>query len=122
MTTLVACLAGAVVWFLAKYLIGGLYTVEQNERAVKTSFGRAQRLGTATTLDDPIAEHLDAEERERYTYPQVRVIQPGGPYWKWPWETIHKATIATETVSIAWDPESPSANANGTILEAVTKD
>lgn len=122
MTVLFACLAGAVVWFLAKYLIGGLYTVEQNERAVKTSFGRAQRLSTATTLDDPIAEHLDAEERERYTYPQVRVIQPGGPYFKWPWETIHKATIATETVSIAWDPETPSANSGGTILEAVTKD
>jgi regulator of protease activity HflC (stomatin/prohibitin superfamily) len=122
MSAIFAILAGAVVWFLAKYLIGGLYTVEQNERAVKTSFGRAQRLGTSTTLDDPISEDLDDEERERYNYPQVRVIQPGGPYWKWPWETIHKASIATETVSIAWDPETPSANSGGTILEAVTKD
>ena len=30
---------------------------DQNERAVKTSFGRAERLGT-TTLDDPCAEYL----------------------------------------------------------------
>jgi regulator of protease activity HflC (stomatin/prohibitin superfamily) len=122
MSAVFAILSGALVWFLAKYLIGGLYTVEQNERAVKTSFGRAQRLGTATTLDDPIAADLNPEERERYAYPQVRVIQPGGPYWKWPWETIHKASIATETVSIAWDPESPRANSDGTVLEAVTKD
>lgn len=89
---------------------------------MKTSFGRAQRVGTATTLDDPISEHLDAGERDRYTYPQVRVIQPGGPYFKWPWETVHKVSIATETVSIAWDPLDKSANEGGTILEAVTKD
>ena len=35
---------------------------------------------------------------------------------------IDGARIATETVNMAWDPEDPSANANGTILEAVTKD
>ena len=46
---------GFIVWFLVRYLVAGLYTVNQNERAVKTSFGRADRLGAATTLDDPIA-------------------------------------------------------------------
>jgi regulator of protease activity HflC (stomatin/prohibitin superfamily) len=122
MSTVFGCLVGFTIWFLARYLVGGLYTVNQNERAVKTSFGRAQRVGTATTLDDPISEQLTAGQRERYAYPQVRVIQPGGPYFKWPWETVHKVSIATETVNIGWDPEDPTANRNGTELDAVTKD
>ena len=122
MTTALGCLTGFLIWFLSRYLVGGLYTVNQNERAVKTSFGRAQRLGTATTNDDPISEGLTADQAERYTYPQVRVIQPGGPYFKWPWETVHKVSIATGTVNIGWDPQDPTANSNGTLLEAVTKD
>ncbi len=122
MTTAFGCIVGFVIWFLARYLVGGLYTVNQNERAVKTSFGRAQRIGKATTLDDPIAEGLTPAQRERYAYPQVRVIQPGGPYFKWPWENIHKVSISTETVNIGWDPEDPKANSGGTMLEAVTKD
>ena len=75
----VGFLFGFVAWFLVRYLVAGLYTVDQNERAVKTIFGRAERLGTQTTLDDPIAEPLKPEERERYCYPQVRVIPAGGP-------------------------------------------
>jgi regulator of protease activity HflC (stomatin/prohibitin superfamily) len=122
MTTALGCFVGFLLWFLSRYLVGGIYTVNQNERAVKTSFGRAQRIGVASTLDDPISESLSENERERYKYPQVRVIQPGGPYFKWPWETVHKASIATETVNIGWDPEDASANAGGTMLEAVTKD
>ena len=58
----------------------------------------------------------------RYTYPQVRVIQPGGPYFKMPWEKIHKVSIATMTVNMALDLEDRTANENGTRLEAVTKD
>jgi regulator of protease activity HflC (stomatin/prohibitin superfamily) len=122
MMTILGGIAGFLIWFLAKYLVGGLYTVNQNERAVKTSFGRAQRVGVATTLDDPISETLNDDQKERYNYPQVRVIQPGGPYFKWPWERVYKVSIATETVNIGWDPEVPSANSNGTLLEAVTKD
>ena len=72
---------GAIAWFLVRVLLGGIYTVDQNERAVKTRFGRAERVSSAkTTLDDPIAEHLREEERSRYAYPQVRVIPPGGPF------------------------------------------
>jgi len=52
----------------------------------------------------------------------VRVIPPGGPYFKWPWEKVHKVSIATQTINLATDPDDPSANNNGTILEAVTKD
>lgn len=99
-----------------------LYTVDQNERAVKTVFGRAERIPGVTTLDDPIAEHLDPQARERYIWPQVRVIMPGGPYFKWPWEEIYKVTISTRTANVAYDPQSPMANYNNTMLEAVTKD
>ena len=114
--------AGFIAWFLVRYLVASVYTVNQNERAVRTSFGRAERVGNATTLQDPIAEALLAEERERYDYPQVRVIPPGGPYYKWPWQKVYKVSVATQTVNMAFDPENPSANQGGTILEAVTKD
>lgn len=110
-----------VLWFVLRFILLGFYTVDQNERAVKTRFGRADRLGP-TTLDDTIAQYLRPEEKERYTYPQVRVIPPGGPYFKMPWETIHKVSIATMTLNMARDLENPSANDNGTRLEAVTKD
>ncbi|MCC6442534.1 MAG: SPFH domain-containing protein [Armatimonadetes bacterium] len=113
---------GFVAWFLVRYLVAGIYTVDQNERAVKTVWGKAQRLEDATTLDDPIADTLRTEERERYRYPQVQVIQPGGPYFKWPWERVYKVSIATQTVNMAFDPEEPHANQGGTMLEAVTKD
>ena len=122
MTILLGCIVGFVVWFLVRYLAGGLYTVDQNERAVKTIFGRADRIPDKTTLDDPVSEHLREDERERYIYPQVRVIPPGGPYFKWPWEKIYKVSVATQTLSMAFDPENPAANSRGQILEAVTKD
>jgi len=113
---------GVTVWLTARFLIPGFYTVGPNQRAVKTVFGRAQRLGSMTTNDDAVSESLRESERERYCYPQVQVIGPGGPYFRWPWERIHKVSIATETASMAFDPESPTANRDGTVLEAVTKD
>src|SRR3954470_13182053 len=122
MNILAGVAVGFVVWFLVRYLVAGVYTVDQNERAVKTSFGRADRLGNATTSDDPVAEKLRPEEKERYSYPQVRVIPPGGPYFKWPWEKIHKVSVATQTLNMAYAPEPPSANQAGTAMEAVTKD
>jgi regulator of protease activity HflC (stomatin/prohibitin superfamily) len=122
MNVLLGVVVGFMGWFVVRYLVAGIYTVNQNERAVKTRFGRAERVHDATTLQDPIAEHLRAEERERYAFPQVRVIQPGGPYFKWPWERIYKVSVATQTVNMAFDPETPSANFGGTLLEAVTKD
>lgn len=113
---------GLIAWFLVRYLAAGFYTVNQNERAVKTSFGRAERVGDAMTAQDPIAATLDAEEKERYNYPQVRVIPPGGPYFKWPWERVYKVSVATQTMNMAFDPENHDANSQGTVLEAVTKD
>jgi len=116
------CLLGFVVWFLGRYLVGGLYTVDQNERAVKTIFGRADRVPDMTTLNDPVTENMTEEEKFRYVYPQVRVIPPGGPYFKLPWEKVYKVSVATQTLSMAFDPDDPSANSDGQILEAVTKD
>jgi regulator of protease activity HflC (stomatin/prohibitin superfamily) len=119
---LIGVVIGFVAWFCVRYLLGGLYTVDQNERAVKTRFGRAQRIEGRTTLDTPLADHLRKDERSRYRYPQVVVIPPGGPYFKWPWEQIYKVSVAIETVNMATDFEDPSANRSGTVLEAVTKD
>ena len=115
-------LLGLLAWFVLRHVLLGFFTVDQDERAVKTSFGRAHRIKNATTLDLPLADALDPGERGRYEYPQVRVIGPGGPYFRWPWQRVHKVSVATNTVNMAWDPESPSANANGTRIAAVTKD
>jgi len=123
MAVLGGVLMGCALWFLIRCVLMGLYTVDQNERAVKTVFGRAQRIeGGKTTLDDAIAAKLRPEERERYAYPLVRVIPPGGPYFRMPWEKIYKVSIATSTVNMAKDVEDPAANYAGTLLEAVTKD
>ena len=115
-------LIGGIVYFFLRCILGGFYIVNQNERAVKTIFGKAQRIKGKTTLDDPISENLREDEQERYTYPQVKVILPGGPYFKWPWEKIYKVSIAIETTNMAYDPEFPNANQRNTVLEAVTKD
>jgi regulator of protease activity HflC (stomatin/prohibitin superfamily) len=117
-----AFILGFVGWFFLRYVIFGFYTVDQNERAVKTRFGRAVRLGKGTTLDDPITDTLNEKDKERYIYPLVEVIKPGGPYFRWPWEKVHKISVATETINMALDLETPTANQNGTELDAVTKD
>lgn len=115
-------LCGCLLYIFLRCFLGGIYTVEQNERAVLTSFGRAQRLGKLTTLDDPISEELSADYRQRYCYPQVKVVAPGGPYLKRPWQKVHKINVAIQTVNIAYDPEFPAANNGNKILDAVTRD
>ena len=114
--------AGLFLYLGVRVVLAGFFTVEQNERAVLTSFGRAERVEGRTTLDSPIAEHLNEEQRDRYRYPQVRVVPPGGPYFKWPWQRVHKVGVAIQTVNLAYDPEAPHANHNNTMLDAVTKD
>lgn len=122
MEIILGILFGAVVWFIVRCVLTGFFTVEQNERAVKTTLGRVQRVKGKTTLDLPMADHLSADHKTRYIYPQVRVIGPGGPYIKLPWQKVHKVSVAIETASIAYDPEDPRVNQNWTVLEAVSKD
>ena len=80
MEILFGLVAGVIAFLVIYCLLGGIYTINQNERAVVTNFGRAERIGNKTSLDLPIARHFRPEEKERYVYPQVRVIGPGGPY------------------------------------------
>ncbi|PKN83873.1 MAG: band 7 protein [Chloroflexi bacterium HGW-Chloroflexi-8] len=122
MTLFLGMLIGFGAWFVLRYLLTAFYTVDQNERAVKTIFGRAERIGNSMTGNSPLGETLTEEHKQRYNYPVVRVIPPGGPYYKWPWEKVYKVSIATQTINMAHDTEDPSANQSGTILEAVTKD
>jgi regulator of protease activity HflC (stomatin/prohibitin superfamily) len=110
-------IVGFVLWFFFNYIYTSFYKVEQNERAVLTSFGKAIRLSEARA-------DFGFNEREKllYDFPQLKVVGPGGPYFKWPWEKVHKINVATETIDMAMDLENSDANNQGTILEAVTKD
>ena len=78
-----AIILGIIFYFVLRYCLGGFYTVSPNEKAVITSFGRAQRLSNFTTLDLPISSLLDEEEKERFAYPQLEAIGPG-LHFKWP--------------------------------------
>lgn len=114
---------GGALWFAVRCVLTGFFTVNQNERAVKVVFGRAKRLKEGvTTRTGPVSEGLTTHDENRYVYPVLDVIRPGGPYFKWPWEKVVKVSVATETVSMAFDPESKVANQGGKVLDAVTKD
>jgi regulator of protease activity HflC (stomatin/prohibitin superfamily) len=98
-------------------LLFGVYTIGPTERGVLTTFGRAQRV-PGTTAEDPIlGALLTDEEKKRYNYPSVRVILPGGPYFKWPWQKLYKVGMTIQTTDITWDPDVSQQT-----IEAVTKD
>lgn len=105
-------LTGIVGYAVLRVLVGCLYTVRPDQRAVVTSFGAVQKL-----QEKAPPPPLTGDERERYEYPQVHVIGPGGPYFKLPWQKAHKVSVATQAVDLSWDP----SKAQDTI-EAVTKD
>lgn len=112
---------GLLIYFILRCIVSGFYTIDQNERGVKTIFGRAQRLPGQMTSASSVSEHLKEEEKLRYNFPLIESIGPG-LHFKFPWERVIKVSVATETMNMAYDPESSSANNNGTLLEAVTKD
>jgi monooxygenase len=58
MSVLAGMIFGFVLWFAVRYGVFGFYTIGPSERAVLTTFGRAQRLGDRSTLQDPIANGL----------------------------------------------------------------
>jgi len=105
-------LAGILVFLIVRVLIGCLYTVRPDQRAVVTSFGAVQKLQEKTAPPE-----LSGDEKERYEYPQVRVVGPGGPYFKLPWQKVHKVSVATQAVDLSWDPSKQQDT-----IEAVTKD
>jgi regulator of protease activity HflC (stomatin/prohibitin superfamily) len=101
-----------IAFVIVRVLIGCLYTVRPDQRAVVTSFGAVQKL-QAKAAPPPLSD----DEMERYHYPQVRVVGPGGPYFKMPWQRVHKVSVATQAVDLSWDPTKAQ-----TTIEAVTKD
>lgn len=115
MNYLIAVILGVAFYSFFRCIAGGFYTVSPDQRAVVTSFGKAQRLKLSADTETPST--LPAEDLERYEYPQVRVVQPGGPYFKMPWQKVHKVSVATQAVDLAWDPTKAQST-----IEAVTKD
>lgn len=110
----VGLIVGLLLYGLYRALLSGFYTVRPNERAVITSFGRARRLpGEPEVSTTPSSDG----EPARYAYPALHVIGPGGPYFKWPWQKVHKVDIATQAVDLTWDPTKAQST-----IEAVTKD
>jgi len=105
-------LAGLFLFVVIRVAFGCLYTVRPDQRAVVTSFGAVQKL-TEKAPQPP----LSSDEMERYDYPQVRVVGPGGPYFKLPWQHVHKVSVATQAVDLSWDPTKQQDT-----IEAVTKD
>lgn len=112
MSLVLGFIAGIIAFVVIRILIGCLYTIRPDQRAVVTSFGAVQK------LHEKAAEpQLREDELERYHYPQVRVIGPGGPYFKFPWQKVHKVSVATQAVDLSWDPTKTQDT-----IEAVTKD
>ncbi len=112
MTLILGFVTGIVTFAIVRLLIGCLYTVRPDQRAVVTSFGAVQRL-----QEKAAPPPLSSDEKERYEYPQVRVVGPGGPYFKFPWQRVHKVSVATQAVDLSWDPTKSQDT-----IEAVTKD
>ncbi len=112
MVVLSGFIVGVIAYATIRVLIGCLYTVRPDQRAVVTSFGAAQKL---LEKSEPLP--LTGDERDRYEYPRVRVVGPGGPYFKFPWQAVHKVSVATQAVDLSWDPSKTQDT-----IEAVTKD
>jgi regulator of protease activity HflC (stomatin/prohibitin superfamily) len=112
-TYFLAFLLGILIYGGARILFGCLYTVRPDQRAVVTSFGAVQKLPSL----EPSDVSLPDEDKNRYEYPQVRTIGPGGPYFKMPWQKVHKVSVATQAVDLSWDPSKRQDT-----IEAVTKD
>jgi regulator of protease activity HflC (stomatin/prohibitin superfamily) len=106
-------LIGLLGYAVFRSLLGGFYTVKPDERAVLTSMGRAVRLPGEVVAEGD----RDQSGQARYRYPRLKVIRPGGPYFKWPWQAVHKVSIATQAVPLTWDPTKRQST-----VEAVTKD
>ncbi len=75
MEIVIGAVFGFLAWAVLRLILMGVYTVDQNERAVKIRLGRAVRVpGGKTTLDDPMAEALREDA-------SALLAQPGA--WTW---------------------------------------
>ncbi len=110
--TVIAFLAGLLLYVLFTLAFKSWFTVKPNERAVLVSFGRAERL-RGLFVDDP---SLSQDERKRYRYPMLKLKGPG-LHAKAPWASPVKQDIATQSIDITWDPTKQQRT-----IEAVTKD
>lgn len=116
MTYLVGFLLGVGLAAMLTLLFG-VYTIGPTERGVLTTFRRVQRIPGTTAEDPALGSLLKEEEKSRYNYPNIRVIPPGGPFFKWPWQKLYKVGMTIQTTDLTWDPEIKQ-----TSIEAVTKD
>lgn len=98
-------------------LLFGVYTIGPTERGVLTTFKRVQRLQGTVAEDPELGPLLAADEKDRYNFPLIRVILPGGPYFKWPWQKLYRVDMTIQTTDITWDPDISQDS-----IEAVTKD
>ena len=111
--TLIAFIAGVLLYFGITVLSRAWFIVKPNERAVLVTLGRAQRLGKQQYVNDP---NLNEDEQKRYRYPLLRILGPGW-HFKWPWQRPVIEDIATRSIDITWDPTKSQST-----IEAVTKD
>ena len=104
MSIIAGIIVGFVGWFIFRYVLAGIYTVNQ-ERARGEDEFRAR--GTRRRRDDAGRSDFRASQTRGarpLQYPQVRVIPPGGPYFKWPWEKVYKVHVSTQTMNMALRP------------------
>ena len=119
---LIGVVIGFVAWFLVRYLVAGLYTVDQNERAVKTRFGRAQRIGGRTTLTT--RSPSTCARTSASATPTRRCGDPAG-------RPVLQVAVGEGLQGLdrhadgqhgAATPRTRTPTSSGTMLEAVTKD
>jgi hypothetical protein len=111
---------GLMAHVLLRALMLGFFTVAPNERAVLTSFGKAQRIASVSTLDTPLAEDLPASDRDRYRYPQLQVIGPGVS--RWPWQQVLRSMSPFPRRASPLIRNAAGQSGRGQVLEAVTQD
>ena len=76
MEILIGVAIGFMAWFLVHYLVAGVYTVNQNERAVKTVSG-ARNVSAETIKAQELAAMT--EERAREIIRSLRLFAPMEP-------------------------------------------
>ena len=122
--TFIGIVIGFLAWFVVRYVLAGFYTVDQNERAVKTLLRPRAAHRRAHHARHPARRTcLREDERERYALPAAARHPARRPLLQVAvGEGAQGLGRHRRPLNMAFDPEDPSANRDGTVLEAVTKD